>query len=314
MARKKRPRKGSLGFSPRKRAAREAPRFGSFPEDDDVGIQGFAGYKAGMTHVIMVDDRPNSPTEGLEVQRAATVVETPPVRVNSVRTHEKRHDGLATITEASDDEGLAEAESFLPRTERVSVTVSTDPSVLTGVPAKEPVSMEFPVSGDAADALEYASGLLDDTVRFDDVFTSGELVDVAAVTKGKGTEGPVKRWGVKIQGRKAKRKGRGRHIGNLGPWHPTRVRWQVPQTGQEGYHHRTEMNKRILKIGDTPDEVNPDGGFKRYGLVRGDHALLKGSVPGPVKRLVGIRKPLRPKELPEEPTVNMVSTRSRQGV
>ncbi|MFP4530205.1 MAG: 50S ribosomal protein L3, partial [Halodesulfurarchaeum sp.] len=62
-----RPRKGSMGFSPRKRAQSVVPRFGSWPDDDgQVGLQGFAGYKAGMSHVVMVDDQANSPTEGME--------------------------------------------------------------------------------------------------------------------------------------------------------------------------------------------------------------------------------------------------------
>lgn len=316
MTKKQRPRKGSLGFSPRKRAASQVPRFRSFPRGDEAGLQGFVGYKAGMTHAIVVDDRPNSPTEGMEVQKPVTVLETPPLSVVSIRGYDEKHDGLAVITDVSDgdEEGLSDLRDAVPRVERVSLTVEVDPSGVTGVPKKGRDAVEFPVSGDASDALDYSEEVLGEEVSFGDLFTAGEQVDVTAVTKGKGTEGPVKRWGVKVQDRKAQRKGKGRHIGNLGPWHPTRVRWQVPQAGQTGYHNRTELNKRILDFGDDPGDVNPDGGFSRYGLVRGDYVLLEGSVPGPVKRMVGMRKPLRPKDLPEDPTVTAVSTGSKQGV
>jgi large subunit ribosomal protein L3 len=59
-----RPRRGSLSYSPRKRAKSEVPRIRSWPEEDKARMAGFAGYKAGMTHVMMIDDRPKSLTEG----------------------------------------------------------------------------------------------------------------------------------------------------------------------------------------------------------------------------------------------------------
>ena len=61
--------------------------------------------------------------------------------------------------------------------------------------------------------------------------------------------------------------------------------------GQMGYHQRTEYNKLILKISDNLDEINPKSGFKGYGLVRTKYILLDGSVPGPRKRLIILRKP-----------------------
>ena len=67
MTKRHRPRRGSLAYSPRKRAKSEVPRIRAWPEQDEPRILGFAGYKAGMTHVILVDDSPNSPTEGLEI-------------------------------------------------------------------------------------------------------------------------------------------------------------------------------------------------------------------------------------------------------
>jgi large subunit ribosomal protein L3 len=71
----------------------------------------------------------------------------------------------------------------------------------------------------------------------------------------------VKRWGIQVRKRKHSRGGKKRHIGNLGPWTPHHVRWQVPQMGQMGYQQRTDFNKRVLKIGEDGAEITPDGGF-----------------------------------------------------
>ena len=146
-----------------------------------------------------------------------------------------------------------------------------------------------------------------------EVFKEGEYVDVSAITKGKGFQGPVKRWGIKILPRKT-RKGR-RQVGSIGPWTPARIMWTVPMAGQMGYHQRTEYNKRILKIGDDGKEVTPRGGFLRYGPIRSDYVVLAGSVPGPTKRLVHLRQAIRPKTAEiSTPTITHISTVSQQGV
>ena len=79
-----------MGFSPRSRAASEVPRFNSWPDDEgQPGLQGFAGYKAGMSHVVTINDEPNSPREGQEETVPVTVVETPPMRAVAVRAYEE---------------------------------------------------------------------------------------------------------------------------------------------------------------------------------------------------------------------------------
>ncbi|MFB6172125.1 MAG: 50S ribosomal protein L3, partial [Haloarculaceae archaeon] len=99
---------------------------------------------------------------------------------------------------------------------------------------------------------------------------------------------------------------------NLGPWNPSRVRSTVPQQGQTGYHQRTELNKRVIAIDE--DGVTPDGGFVNYGDVGGPYVLVKGSVPGPTKRLVRFRPAVRPSDSPRlDPEVRFVSTASKQG-
>ena len=76
MADRSKPRRGSMGFSPRKRAIRQFGRIWAWPESNasEIRIQGFAGWKAGMTHILMRDGNQNSTTAGQEVRKAVTVI------------------------------------------------------------------------------------------------------------------------------------------------------------------------------------------------------------------------------------------------
>jgi large subunit ribosomal protein L3 len=134
------------------------------------------------------------------------------------------------------------------------------------------------------------------------------------VTKGKGFQGPVKRWGVKILPRKSD-EGR-RQVGTLGPWSPPRVMWTVPAAGQMGYHQRTDFNKRILKLGNDGKDITPPGGFLRYGPVKGDFVVVAGSVPGPTKRLIQLRRAVRspPGAPTHPPSITHMRIVSQQGV
>ncbi len=333
------PRKGSLGFGPRKRATSEVPRFNSWPDDDgQPTLQGFAGYKAGMTHVVMVDDSANSPTEGMETTVPVTIVETPPMRAVALRAYEDTPYGKTPLTEVwttefvddldgvldlpGDDYDANAAEDELRgyleegRVDDVRVITHTVPAALPSVPKKKPDVMETRVGGGPVEErVEFGLELLTDGGEhvMNDVFRAGEYLDASGVTKGKGTQGPVKRWGVQKRKGKHARQGWRRRIGNLGPWNPSRVRSTVPQQGQTGYHQRTELNKRLVDIGDG-DGASVDGGFVNYGEVDGPHALIKGSLPGPNKRLVRFRPAVRPGDQPRlDPEVRFVSTASNQG-
>ena len=55
MVRHHQPRKGSVAFSPRKRVAKETPRIKAWPSNEEPKLLGLAGYKAGMTHAMVVD-------------------------------------------------------------------------------------------------------------------------------------------------------------------------------------------------------------------------------------------------------------------
>ncbi len=329
-----RPRRGSLAFSPRKRAKSQTPRTRCWAAgEDSARMGGFAGYKAGMTHIIMVDDRPKSLTEGMEISVPVTVVETPPISVAALRVYEKYNGGVRAVGEAwaetldpylarsitvpTNKKGhtLESIEAKIDEMDELRLIVHTNPSLLTGVPSKTPDLMEIQVTGGSiGDQFDFAKGVLGTKIPITTIFDVGEVIDVSAITKGKGTQGPVKRWGIMLQKRKHSRGGKLRHIGNLGPWNPHRVRWTVPQMGQMGYQQRTDFNKRILAMGSNVEEINPKGGFPEYGVVRGDYVLVKGSLPGPTKRLIRMRHAIRAKDnTVKTPEILYVSTDSKQG-
>jgi len=326
-----RPRRGSLAFSPRKRAKSIVPRVRSWPECEKARMQGFAGYKAGMTHVVMIDDRKNSPTYGEEIVVPVTVIETPPMKVAAVRVYRKTQYGMQIAAEVWSDnlDVFLDRRLNLPKkapdvdklkaavengASEVRVVTYTQPYLITGVPKKVPDVMEHKIGGNVEEALEYAISKLGNEVAISEVFEEGAIIDVISITKGKGFQGPVKRWGVITLDAKHARSSKHRRVGNLGPWNPHHVRWTVPQAGQMGFHQRTEYNKRLIKIGENGEEITPKGGFLHYGVIRTQYVLVTGSVPGSVKRLVRMRDAIRPPKAQfDGVNIVYVSTASKQG-
>lgn len=336
-----RPKKGSMGFSPRVRASRRYGRVRSWPQtnDSEVRVQGFAGWKAGMTHVMMRDLHPGSPSAGQEVRKAVTVVEVPPMRVLAVRGYHMTPYGKQTAGEVwADGADLSEnltrltggdgriparndhdSEAQQSKLEgmdlcEVRVIVATQPTSISSVPSKTPEIMEMGLTGgDNAAQIAWGVERLGAEIGIDDVFVDGADIDVVGVTKGYGNQGVVRRFGVKLLSHKNSK--RRRMIGNLGDKGTQYVRKTIRQAGQTGYHQRTEYNKRILRIS-TPDEneITPAGGFLHYGEVRNPYIIVQGSLPGPAKRLIRFRDASRPRG--EQPPVEItyVSTASKQGV
>ncbi len=326
MAKRHRPRRGSLAYSPRKRARSETCRIKREERAEGKNLQGFAGYKAGMTHLMLTDDYAHSQTKGMEIAVPATVIETPPMYVLGFRLYKMTPYGRRTVKEVWVKEGaaaetggvLSPLEALLAAAEDTRVfslrlIAATRPEAVASVPKKKHELMEIKMSDQVESDLEYAKELIGKELKITDLLKEGDFVDVTAITRGKGTQGPVKRWGVMIQNAKAKRSGKGRHVGAIGGWRPRRVRWRVPQMGQTGYHQRTEYNKRVLKIGASDEEITPRGGFVKYGTVKNEYIVLKGSVPGPKKRLVRISHAIRPHPKQGVPEIIAISTSSQQG-
>ncbi|MGA2919381.1 50S ribosomal protein L3 [Methanoregula sp.] len=332
-----RPRRGSLAFSPRKRAKSPIPKYQSWPLSEGAPIlQGFAGYKVGMTHVIMVDDHKSSPTEGKEIMVPVTVIEVPMMKVAAIRAYSRDTYGKHAFTELWADQldTVLGRRITLPKdynkeaalkkftdalsaglVAEIHAVTYTQPASLSGVPKKVPDLMEIKIGGaDVKKIFEFAQGLLGNEVALTNVIQAGAYADITAITTGKGTNGAVKRWGISLRKRKHSVGGKERHLGTLGPWNPHHVRWQVPQIGQLGFQQRTEFNKRILKISENASEITPAGGFLHYGVLRNPYILVKGSIPGPVKRLIRIRPAIRQGEhVVKLPAIQFVSTQSKQG-
>jgi large subunit ribosomal protein L3 len=344
------PKRGSRAFSPRCRARSINARIRSWPEiDGPARIQGFAGYKAGMTHAIIVDPRPKSTTSGQEIQVPVTVIEVPPMKVAGVRVYNESPYGLKCLTEFWSDKVDRDLERLLPvkktkskkgkkakkeddddeeKTDKKSVTeltvdpelvdevrllMHTLPRMITGVPKKKPDLIEVRIGGGTIlERLALAKELIGKEIKVTDYIKEpGKVVDLIAVTKGKGFQGAIKRWGVKLLVHKNSKKRR--QAGTMGPWHPNYVMSTVPLAGQMGFHQRTELNKTIIKVGENGDEVTPSGGFVRYGKVVNPYILIYGSIPGPSKRMIRIRDACRYRGKNYKWEINYLSTSSKQG-
>ena len=307
---KRAPRHGSLAYLPRGRAKGPVGKINYWPdvEVDNPKLLGFAGYKVGMSFVYMTRSRRGSPIYGQEVYSPVTLIEVPSMLICGLRSYINTSSGMKTLTEAwaqklprdlerlrtppkkMDDSALKKIETNLNELVEFRAIVCTQPRK-ANVPQKKPEMFEVKVAGgDLKDQFEYLKGRLGQEIDVSEIFEEGQYVDIMAVTKGKGIQGAVKRWGVKILQHKSRKTVRG--IGTLGAWTPHYVMYSVPRAGQMGFHQRTAMNKRILKI--SKDTSSFPTAFPHYGVIRDTYIILKGSIPGPVKRLVKLRYAIYP--------------------
>jgi large subunit ribosomal protein L3 len=316
MPKRHKPRAGSLQYWPRKRARRPYPVIRSYPDVKEAKPLAFAAYKAGMTSVTIIDTRKGSPTSGQEVVWAASVLECPPMLVIGARAYSK---GKALADFYSQKlpkmklpvrkgREIEWAEKNLEKIEFLRLLVSTQPGKI-GM-KKKPEIFEIGFGGTKDKQLAFYKEKSGKEIGIEDVFKEGQFIDLISVTKGKGFGGVVKRFGVKIRGRKDEQ--HHRQIGVIGTEGMARVLYTIPQPGQLGYNRRTEFNKHIIKISSNPEEINPAGGFVGYGLVRSTWCLVKGSVPGPKKRLVMLRHPIRAKVKFKPVQIQKISLASQQ--
>ncbi|MBI4896699.1 MAG: 50S ribosomal protein L3 [Candidatus Aenigmarchaeota archaeon] len=317
---KRRPRRGSLQFLPHKRAQRIYPRISFWGTSKDVKPLGFAGFKAGMTHIQTIDNNSKSPTKGKIITRPVTVIDAPSLFVCALRFY-KKSPSLHVVSETWTDnipkslelDRKTRAGKKNPAPEHfddVRLLVCTQPQK-SGMHKKKPDVFELGVGGDhAAAKKQYGESVLGKELSAKDIFKPGEYVDVTAITKGYGYMGSVKRYGIRIQGRKDKQMHR--HVGALGSTTPRKVDWRVPQAGQYGFFTRTEVSKRIILLDHDPTHINPGGGFVNYGIVPQSFVLIEGSVPGTTKRLVFMRKASRVSAV-EPIDIRYISKTSAQG-
>jgi len=314
MAKGHKPVAGSRAYWPKKRAKRIYDTFRSVEQSEEAVLLEFAGYKAGMTQVIYNDSRKNSPTHGHDLTEAVTVLDCPPLFVCGIKFYrksgnilkdagnvmsEKLPKELARRTSVPKKAGKQEASkkdkyaAKIPDNyDDLRLLVCTKPRE-SGIGKKKPELFELRIGGNKEEKLNYAREKMGSEISPQEVFKEGDWLDVKSVTKGKGFQGPVKRFGVTIRGRKHEKKRR--HVGNLGSVGVGRVLpGKLAMPGQLGFQTRTEYNKRLLKIGKGDSEPStPKGGFVNYGNIKGNYLLVHGSVPGPKKRLIMMRKAIR---------------------
>ena len=321
----RKPRAGSLQYWPRKRSKKPLARVRSWVSSKDAKLLGFAGYKAGMTHMLVTDNRKTSLTKGEDIFVPVTVIECPTLKVFGVNFYKKTPYGLklsSSVLSSSLDKQL-KRKTTLPKNikkklddikefDEVRIIAYTQPSK-TGFGKKKPDLFEIGIGGKKEDKLDYVKGLIGKEIRVSDVLKEGQQLDVHAITKGKGTQGPMKRFGISRTRHKSEKAKR--NPGSLGGWKGQgHTMWTIAHAGKTGYYVRSEMNKHLLKIGEKPEEINPKGGFLKYGLVKGQYVIVKGSVPGSVKRLIKLTEPMRPsRKIPTQaPTIQYISLESKQ--
>ena len=310
--RKSQPRRGSIGYLPRGRAKSMEARIRAWPEisSEEPKLLAHAGFKAGCVQIVSIDDREKTPNAGKQLVSLGTVLVTPPILVVGVRGYSKDPNGLHAefdvyaedipkqvskhITLKNKEKALENAEKILGRIKEIFAIVTITPNTV-GLEQKKPYIFEAAVKGgDVQKQFTFVKDLLGKEVKIDQVFETGSGVDVAAITKGKGWQGVITRMGVKRKQHKSRKSVR--EVGSLGPISPQNVMYTVPRAGQMGFHQRVEYNKRIMIMSNSDSEdfkINPEGGFKHFGLVKGDYVILKGSVPGTYRRLIKLRSQIR---------------------
>lgn len=321
------PRHGSMQVWPRVRAKSVRPRIRTWMQSKEAKLMGFPGYKAGMTHAQIIDPNPNSLTKNETISVPVTVIECPPVKVIGAtfyKTDDSKIRQVGAYLEKEADKHLKKRlvtakkskkiDDVKPDTfEDIRILIQTQPS-MTGIGTKIPQVLEISIGGKKEDKISFLKENINKTIKVSEAFNPGQVCDIHSITKGKGFQGPVKRFGVSIRSHKSEKTKRG--PGSLGGWKgQSGFMYRVAHAGQMGFHQRVQYNNRIIKIGENSSEVNPKGGFVRYGVLKNDYVLLKGSTPGSIKRMMMITQPIRPNKhsKPFEINVEAISQSSKQG-
>jgi large subunit ribosomal protein L3e len=311
-----------------------------------VHLTAFMGYKAGMTHVVRYfEKREGKKTIKKDIAEAVTVIETPPIKVIGAVGYIETPRGLRALTTVwaqnlpanvirrfYKNYYLAKKKAFTNYAKKyqedakskrhpnrdiqrikkycqvVRVICATQIEKCK-LRQKKAHVMEIQVNGgDVAQKVDWAVSKFEAEISVGEVFENNEMVDTISITRGKGTQGVIKRFGVSRLPRKTHRGLR--KVACIGAWHPSAVKWTVARAGNLGYYHRTQINQKIYRVGAGAvrgiknnasteadpfiKNITPIGGFPHYGIVNEDFLLVKGAVAGPRKRQVTIRKTLIP--------------------
>ena len=206
-------------------------------------MKGILGRKIGMTQVFAKNGK----------LVPVTVVEVEPNIVSQIKTKEK--DGYDAIQLAAVE--VKETRSNKPEMGHLKKANTTPKRFLRELRG--------------VDVSAYSLG---QEIKAD-VFSVGEVVDVTGTSKGKGTQGVIKRWN---QSRGPMSHGSQYHrgVGSLGTLRPMRVLPGKKMAGRMGGEQVTVQNLEIVSI-DLENNV----------------ILIKGNVPGPKKSLVFVKSAIK---------------------
>ncbi|MBD3209306.1 50S ribosomal protein L3 [Candidatus Woesearchaeota archaeon] len=324
MPKAQRPRFGSMQYWPRKRAKRATARVRSWATTKEAKPLAFAGYKAGMTHVQATDTNKHAQQKNQDITIPVTIIECPPMKIFSVRAYKPHGYGTAVAKEIvlTDDKDLAKRikppkklegklDDLKPEDyQDITIICYTQPKKIGF--KKKPDLFEIRMGGTNEEKLAYIKEHQDKDIAIQDLYQEGDLVDTHGITKGKGYQGAVKRFGIGLKDHKSE-KGR-RTPGSLGGWKGhAHFMYRIAHAGQTGYHQRTQYNNMLLKLGDDTEAVRIKGGIVKYGNVKNPYTLIKGSIQGPKKRAVILAKPVRQKNHESLPTIKAINKDSKQG-
>ena len=206
-------------------------------------MKGILGRKIGMTQVFA--------TNGKLVP--VTVVEVEPNIVSQIKT--KENDGYDAIQLAAVEK--KETRSNKPEMGHLKKANTTPKRFLRELRG--------------VDVSAYSLG----QVIKADVFSVGEVVDVTGTSKGKGTQGVIKRWN---QSRGPMSHGSQYHrgVGSMGTLLPMRVLPGKKLPGHMGGEQVTVQNLEVIQID-----------------LENNCLLIKGNVPGPKNSLVFVKSAIK---------------------
>jgi large subunit ribosomal protein L3 len=303
MAQKSQPRAGSLQFWPRKKARKFIPSVNwKIISSEKQGLMGVIAYKVGMDSALIKDSTPNSLTKEKKIIIPVSILEIPGIKIFSVRFY--KNNKVMKDVIVSDDKELIKKVKLPKQNKQLLEKVGKmdnikdyeDIGVIayslakkTGI-KKTPDLAEIALSGSIEEKLNFVKENIGKEILGSEILKDVNLVDVRGLTKGKGIQGPVKRFGIKLKSHKSE-KGQ-RRPGSLGPWHPAHIMFRAPMSGQLGLFTRIQYNCKIVSLG-KGEEINKKQGFEHYGKINSEYILLKGSVQGNEKRQLLLTLPLR---------------------
>ena len=314
MAQRSSARHGSLQFWPRKRSSKYLPDVNWKIVKSENALNGFIAYKAGMFSAFAKDNSPNSMTNGKNIAMPVTILECPPMKIYSLRLY-KNSLVKDEIVLSSDKElkKILKLPKETRKLDSVKIEEFDDARIIvysivkkTSV-KKTPDLVEINLSGSLSDKINFVKENSNKELTVSNFLKAGDLIDARGLTKGKGLCGPVKRFGITLKFHKSEKGVR--RPGSLGPWHPSRVTFRTPISGQMGLFTRIIYNNKVLSVGKAQDAPEILKSIKNYGNLKTEYLIVRGSIQGPAKRQLLLTPPLRPNRKQTKKSFDLIELR-----